>query len=251
MIIDCHLHLPESGLTLDPDVVEMTKKLHIDKLCISHLGTWDYEPKPEVFIQANTELASVMKQYPDLVLGLCYVNPAYPEEAMAEFKRGIEELGMVGLKLWTGLYANDPRVFPLVEQAIEYGVPILQHTWHKVEGNLPHESDPIHVAELAHRYPAADFIMAHIGGDWERGVEAIKDYPNVSVDTSGSIMDLGMIEYAVQELGGNRVLYGSDSDGADMPGTLGKILDAEISETDRVKILGGNMQALLERRKSQ
>ncbi len=250
MIIDCHVHL--TGPILEPTVADLAERLRIDKLCCSSLGRkWSYEPTPEIFIEANNDVAAMMRKYPDLVLGFCYVSPAYPEESLAEMRRCFEDLGMVGLKLWVAAYADDPRVFPLVEKALDYGVPVLQHAWHKATGNLPHESDPVHVAALAQRYPTAEIIMAHIGGDWEYGIEAIKDCPNVSVDTSGSIVDMGLVEHAVQELGAGRVLFGSDADGVDLPVALAKVLDAEIPETDRVKILGGNMQALLERRKQR
>lgn len=250
MIIDCHVHLQGSGI--EPELVELAAQLRVDRLCVSSLGrSWSYEPTPEVFVQANDDVAETMRRHPDFALGFCYVNPVFAEESLAEMRRCIEEIGMVGVKLWVATYANDPRVFPLVEKAIEYGVPVLQHAWHKATGNLPHESDPVHVAELAHRYPTAEIIMAHIGGDWERGIEAIKDCPNVVVDTSGSLMDMGMIEHAVEELGGGRVLFGSDAHGVDLSAALGKVLDAEISETDRMRILGGNIQALLERRISR
>jgi len=90
--------------------------------------------------------------------------------------------------------------------------------------------------------------MAHIGGDWERGIAAVKDCPNVLVDTSGSIIDMGMVERSVEVLGANRVLFGSDAHGVDLSVALAKVLDAEISESDRQLILGGNMQAVLDRR---
>ena len=249
MIIDCHAHL--QGACIEPELVEKASALGIERLCVSSLGRkWSYEPTPEVFIEANNDVAEVMRQYPDFALGFCYLNPVYANESLAEIKRCVEELGMVGVKLWVAAYADDPRVFPLVEKAIEYGIPVLQHAWHKATGNLPHESNPLHVAELARRYPEADIIMAHIAGDWERGIEAVKDCPNVLVDTSGSIIEMGMVERAVEKLGARRVFFGSDGHGVDLSVAVAKILDAEIEDADRSLILGGNMQALLERRRS-
>ena len=249
MIIDCHVHLQGAGI--EPELVEKASVLGVERLCISSLGrVWSYEPTPEVFVEANDDVARVMREYPDFALGLCYLNPVYTNESLAEMRRCVEDLGMVGVKLWVAAYADDPRVFPLVEKAIDYRIPILQHAWHKATGNLPHESNPLHAAELARRYPEADIIMAHIAGDWERGIEAVRDCPNVLVDTSGSIIELGMVERAVEVLGAKRVIFGSDAHGVDLSVAVAKILDAEIEDADRSLILGGNMQALLERRRS-
>ncbi len=249
MIIDCHVHLQGAGI--EQELVEAAAALGVEKLCCSSLGRqWSYEPTPDVFVEANNDVAECMRRYPDLVLGFCYLNPVYTQESLDEMCRCIEDLGMVGVKLWVAAYADDPRVFPLIEKAIGYGVSVLQHAWHKATGNLPHESKPGHVAELARRYPEADIIMAHIAGDWERGIEAVKECPNIVVDTSGSIVEMGMVERAVQELGARRVLFGSDAHGVDLSVALAKILDAEINDSDRELLLAGNMQALLERRRS-
>lgn len=247
MIIDCHAHLQGAGI--EDELVEACAALGVEKMCFSSLGrTWSYEPTPDIFIGANNDVAECMRRYPDLVLGFCYLNPMYEDESLAEMSRCIEDLGMVGVKLWVAAYADYPGVYPIVERATRYGVPVLQHAWHKATGNLPHESKPTHVATLARRYPEADIIMAHIAGDWERGIEAVRDCPNVLVDTSGSIVEMGMIETAVEALGAERVLFGSDAHGADLSVTVAKILGADISEPDKALVMGGNMDSILRRR---
>lgn len=247
MIFDCHIHLQGAGI--EPELIESARELGVDKMCASSLGRkWSYEPAPEVFVEANNDVTKMMRKHPETILGFAYLNPVYPKESLEEMRRCIEDLGMVGIKLWVAAYASDSRVFPLVEKAIEYRIPILQHAWHKATGNLPHESEPEHVAALAERYPEADIIMAHIAGDWERGIEAVEPFMNVCVDTSGSIIENGMVERAVERLGPRRVLFGSDAHGVDLPAAVAKILGADISDLDRNLVLGGNMQRLLERR---
>lgn len=244
VIIDCHVHLTRDRLS--PVVVEEAARLGFDKLCVSSLGhEWVFEPSPEVCAEGNRDVARTMREFPGLVEGFCYVNPVYASQARDEFRRCIERDGMRGLKLWVAVPASDPAVFPLAEQAIELGVPILQHSWHKVGGNLPHESHPEDVAELGRRYPEATIIMAHIAGDWERGVAAVRGCPNVLVDTSGSIVECGMVEHAVHTLGADRVVFGTDADGVVLACALGKVLDAQITDEERAKVLGGNMQRLL------
>jgi hypothetical protein len=241
MLIDAHVHL--KGGALHPGVVEAAARLGIERLLVSSLGAFQYEPAHDQCLQANRETEAAMRRHPGLVLGACYVNPRFAQAA-DEAGRCVEA-GMVAVKLWVAAPASDPCVFPVVEKAIALGVPILQHAWHKATGNLPHESTPSEVAALGRRYPEAALIMAHIGGDWERGLRAVRGVRNVRVDTSGSIIEAGMIEAAVEQLGAARVIFGSDADGVEPAVALAKITGAEISDEAKRLILGDNVAALL------
>ena len=66
-------------------------------------------------------------------------------------RKGIEEYGMEGMKLWVATYCDDPRVFPLVEKCIDYNIPILVHSFHKAVGQLEFETTGIHTANLAQK----------------------------------------------------------------------------------------------------
>jgi predicted TIM-barrel fold metal-dependent hydrolase len=90
-------------------------------------------------------------------------------------------------------------------------------------------------------------ICAHIcgGGDWEWTIKALRQSPSVYLDTSGSVIDDGVVEMAAQVLGIDRLLFGCDMS---MTAGVGRIRSAELSAADRAKVLGGNMQAILARR---
>jgi len=133
-----------------------------------------------------------------------------------------------------------------VEYAIARDVPVLLHAWWKATGNLANESAPEDVAELARLYPQAKLIMAHLGGDWQRGVAALSD-TTACVDTSGSIVERGMIERAVKRLGADRVIFGSDSAGGALAVAYAKVTGAQISDEDKQKVLGDNFVRLLGR----
>jgi len=249
MIIDAHVHFPPGGKYENLDeLVETAKRYNISKLCISSLGSFDYNPSVSAFTAANRQVKFAMDQYPDYIVGFAYVNPLFTQEAMKEFKTCIEDFHMLGLKLWVSCRCTEPVVYPLIEMAIEYEVPCLIHSWIKATGNLPGESIPQDIAELAKKFPEAKIIMAHMGGDWEIGVKAVKDAKNVLVDTSGTICEAGMIEYAVEILGAERIVYGSDAPGTDFSSQIWKIKAAEISEEEKSLILGGNMEKILRMR---
>jgi len=133
----------------------------------------------------------------------------------------------------------------VMEKAESLGIPVLQHAWFKITGCIPGESTPVDVVALARGFPGVTIIMAHIGGDWQRGIKAVRDLPNVLVDTSGSIVDCGMIEEAVAELGAKRILFGTDLPDIDFWTNLGKIDGAEITAEQRSLILHGNASRLL------
>ena len=90
--------------------------------------------------------------------GFCYINPVQ-DNCIDVLRKGIEEYGMEGMKLWVANYCDDPRVFPLVEKCIDYNIPILVHSFHKAVGQLEFETTGIHTANLAQRYPKQELWL--------------------------------------------------------------------------------------------
>jgi predicted TIM-barrel fold metal-dependent hydrolase len=253
-VIDCHAHLNHrSRATWESDdrrLIEAADKLRIDQLCCSTL-TPQRPATSNGFRECNRWTADGMRRFRGRVLGYCYVNPGYQREALEEIRRCVEDEGFIGIKLYNEYTCTEPVVFPVVELAIELGVPILNHASHShyfVE-DQPRMSDSGHLAELARRYPEAMLICAHIsgGGDWEWTVKAARHAPNVFLDTSGSVTDEGTVEMAAAVVGADRVVFGCDSS---MTAGVGKIRGANLSTQDKQKIFGGNMMRLLRRRKS-
>ncbi|MCA9097526.1 MAG: amidohydrolase family protein, partial [Planctomycetaceae bacterium] len=174
-----------------------------------------------------------------------YVNPKHTEASLAEIDRCIANGPMVGIKLWVAMRCNNPALDPIVKRAVELDALVFQHTWYKSQGNLPGESTPEELAELAARHPTAKIICGHTGSDWERGIRAIRNSPNVSVDLGGNDPTAGFVEMALRELGPERILYGSDVPGRSFATQLGKVYGARIPEADRRLILGDNLKRLL------
>ncbi len=253
-VIDCHAHLTNhSRKTWEADdrkLIEAADKLGIDQLCCSTL-TPHWPATLDGFRECNQWTADGMRRFPGRVLGYCYVNPGYGREALEEIRRYVGDHGFIGIKLYNEYTCTEPVVFPIVELAIELGVPILHHASHShyfVE-DQPRLSDSGHLAELARRYPEAMLICAHIsgGGDWEWTIKAARHAPNLMLDTSGSVTDDGTVETAAAVVGVDRLVFGCDSS---MTAGVGKIRGANLSAQDKQKILGENMMKLLRRRKA-
>ena len=258
MIIDAHVHIgqwmrpysSQNGNAVE-ELIRSAQNNNINRLCVSSLGERGYTsyPNAEEFTSANTHILELMRVFPGEILGFCYVNPRHPDASLAELDRCIVDGGMVGIKLWVACKASDRLVNPIAEKAIELGVPILQHAWYKTTGNLSDESTPADVAELARRFPDVTIIMAHMHGAGYRGILDIAPYPNILVDTSGGDPESTVVEFALRELGAERIVFGSDVPGRSFGIQLGKVLGADISDEAKALILYGNMERIFREKK--
>ena len=206
---------------------------------------WTYDPSPQKVRQENDEVLRALRHFPDRAFGFVYLNPKHLQASLDELDRCVRDGPMVGVKLWVAEKCNSPALDPIVRRAAELRAPIYQHTWLKIAGNLPGESTPLDLAELAARHPEASFICGHSGGDWEIGIRAVRGHSNVCVELSGGDAVAGVTEMAVRELGAGRVLFGSDAGGRSFASQLGKVVGAQITDRQKRLILSENLQRLL------
>jgi predicted TIM-barrel fold metal-dependent hydrolase len=249
-IWDVHTHL--SGVPGDtPEarlgrLLEYADRMGIARLCVFMGMSWNYDPSPEVMRRENDEVLRALRHFPERAFGFVYLNPRHTQASLDELNRCVRDGPMVGVKLWVAQHCHERTLDPVVERATELKAPVLQHTWLKITGNLPGESTPSDVAQLAARHPQATIICAHTGGDWERGIRTIRPYPHVYAELCGGDPTAGFTEMAVRELGAERVLYGSDAGGRSFASQLAKVLGADISTTAKRLILAGNTKRILE-----
>ena len=241
MLADIHIHLNFGGVETD-DFVRWAESGLTDIFGVSALEGGYYPALKEVQL-SNDSVYQLKQRLPENVVGFSYINPTHGAAALTELRRCIEDLKFRGVKLWVATFCDDHRVDPIIEQAIAYDVPILVHCWVKINGNLPYESTPMHLGKLAKRFPEAKLIMAHLGGDWEYGCKVAREYPNIWVDTSGSMAEMDTIEKLVEAIGVERVLFGTDN--ADISFCKGKISGADLTDEQREAIFWGNAIKLL------
>jgi predicted TIM-barrel fold metal-dependent hydrolase len=249
MIWDLHCHLsgvpgktPEERID---QLIAFADRMGIERICVFMGMKWSYDPSPEDMRHQNDEVLIALKRWPKRTFGFVYLNPNHLDASLAELERCVHDGPMVGVKLWVARHCNTPELDPIVRRATELKAIIFQHTYLKVGGNLPGESTPMELAELAHRHPESSLICGHTGADWEVGIRAIRDCRNISVDLSGCDPCAGMTEMAVRELGAERVIFGSDAGGRSFASQLGKVMGADISAEAKRLILGENFKKLL------
>ncbi len=251
MLIDIHAHLWTGAIENNKrDIIKATESYCISKVYISTLGSisgdGNFNPNEEDINFLNGKTAGFIKEKPDLIGGFCYVNPRH-KNCVNVLRKGIEEQGMAGMKLWVATFCDDPLVFPLVEKCVDYKVPILVHTFHKAIEQLEFESVGSNVANLASRYPEAKIIMAHLGANCYREIKPIQHLHNVCVDISGSIIRRDDIDYTKKLIGANRILLGSDMPGASFLISYGQVEEADLTQEERELIYYKNALMLLDR----
>ncbi len=194
----------------------------------------------------NNETAWLMAAYPGYVTGFCYLNPTLGERVVRREVERCVARGFRGIKLEIANNARDACMRPVMEAAERHGLVVLQHAWSmtKIRERSFH-TDPEDVAMLAQNFPSVRIIMAHLTGCGVRGVLAVKACANVVVDTSGAAPEAGIIEYAVEQLGAERVLYGSDVPIRDFAVALARITGSCLDAVTQRKILYENARRLL------
>jgi predicted TIM-barrel fold metal-dependent hydrolase len=228
-------------------LVRHMDKLGVERLLLSQgFGQYEYHPTPEQVRIENDRVMEAVRHFPDRAYGSLYLRPGDVESTLKEFDRCIRDGPMVMIgEIETDIRCNAPALDPLVERAISLNVPILQHTWTVSSGNGPGDSTPSDLVELAKRHPRGQFICAHTGGNWELGIRAIRETKNICAEIAGSDPTSGFTEMAVRELGAERVIYGSDVGGRSFASQIAKVLGAEIPDSAKELILGGNLRRLL------
>jgi predicted TIM-barrel fold metal-dependent hydrolase len=244
------VHKPGADWSAVERTVEAARVLGINKLYCSRPLTGGVMAPIEEVRQANESVLAAMKRYPGIIEGYCFVQPGTGKDALGEIERCIEA-GMIGVKLYNQFKYSDPVVFPIAEKCIELRIPFLGHSAYLTDARTkalqPRTSHALDFGALATRYPELMLILGHIngGGDWEWEIRALRDFPTVFLDTSGSVLEEDTIGLCVRELGHHRLLFATD---LTMEGGVGKILGADLTAEQREDIFWRNFQRILDRR---
>jgi predicted TIM-barrel fold metal-dependent hydrolase len=210
-----------------------------------------FEPYPH-----DEAILKILDRDKDRLSGRTPIDPGFPDESCAKIEKWIRNGPCIGIKYLgskkKGVTCSHPNNDPILRLAAELNVHVYVHTWLQVGGaprrpgggNRESESTPMDLAKLAQRFPQVPLICGHSGGDWELGVRAIRPCKNVLLEFAGSDPHSGMVEYAIRELGVDRLVWGGHGPSRSYATELGKVLDADISKADRMKIFGGNLRRI-------
>ena len=223
-LIDAHAHFYHAGAgRADWARVNAARFRAGDRIGVSYhvasvLGSYGhtsptYFPSPADVSAGNDAMTSIATAEPERVRWYVTVNPNHTAHAVAEIERGIAR-GAIGVKLLASRRADDPLLDPICALAAAHHLPILHHIWQHRTREWPNQevSDGADLSRLAQRHPRTTFILAHLGGggDWAHTLPAVRDTPNIYPDASGSGVDRGMLDAALDTLGAQRLLWACD-----------------------------------------
>ena len=252
--IDAHAH-PDNDLDKQLAIAD---RLGIEKFQISNPVT-NFSGKekegPEVVRKNNDVIIEAVKKYPGRFIGFFTLNPLYPKESMEEINRCIDQ-GLIGYKGYTQAKINDPVYYPVIEKLLSLKMIVYMHTFCQLGmggyrmkydvGRFPNTTLPEDMVEAAKRYPEAIFHFAHIGGggDWEYECKMLKQCPNIYVDTGGSNNEENIVDFAIRNLGEERIFFGTD--GAYIHG-VGRVLSSKATDDQKRKIFYDNYVNVLKK----
>jgi predicted TIM-barrel fold metal-dependent hydrolase len=249
LIIDAHSHMAHNEAqsvgnlwqrnSSISGMVERNKRIGVDKLLIS---SWlaiyaDY-------VEGNAITLDAMKQFPEVVVGLAGFDPNYDVNWDTELEEAYIKQGFRGMKPYqprNGLPYNSPVYDKWYEFANKHHLFALMH----MSPNFKAE-----MLDIAGRYQNITFILAHSGMSFavaREHIEIAKKRSNCVLEITLTAVTFGVIEYLVKEVGADRVVYGTDQPMRDPIPQFGWVVYSHLTDEERKKILGTNMQKVLDK----
>lgn len=250
MIIDADCHISSrhhDGLSLTAD--DLLR--HMDRAAVDRALIW-LKPVYDRAIEPELEaIHSAATAHPDRFIPFGWCNPRLGDARARDLiVRSFEEYDFRGIKFngaQDDYVIDDPEVaMPYVELAAAYGRPIAFH----VGGDFPENTHPYRLQRIAQAFPDNQFILIHIGGAFfppldRSSVEVARACPNVHL--IGSAVHERAIDGAIDAVGADRVMFGSDMPFFYMHTRLAlyHALLRDRTPEERAAVLGGNMLRLL------
>lgn len=194
----------------------------------------------------DAALEDAAARYPDRIRPVPIANPNHGRATLDYLERCRTDSRIRMLKVHPTLHeypASGPAYGPIFEMAGHSGWPVLSHTW---SGG----PDPGEFAELARRHPHTTFILGHSGGvlpGIRAAVDVARSADNVYLDLACSIPYDCVLEWMVDQLGDERILFGTDATFFDPRPQFGRVVMARISSESKRRILGANLSRIVSR----
>jgi len=246
-IIDAHAHLGFSSRFSVAggdvgDILRLLRALRVRLAICSHQtelqGEWD---------RAREEIMEAYSVSEGCLLAYTVFNPWQEDSARWVAQRLAQGLPYVGIKIHPAFHelsADDEAYRPAWELAAEHEVPLLAHTWDRVPGHPAQAfSFPSLFAKWLEQFPRVTLIMGHAGGrpgGHRAAGEMGRRFANVYMDLAGDSYGWRLIEWLVEQVGAERVLFATDFTWMDPRTHLGRVLAADLSPQARQLILSGN-----------
>ncbi len=163
-------------------------------------------------------VADYVGRHPDRLLGYLALDPTQPGWR-DELERGHRDLGLRGIKLMPMYAGFDPASHEyddLYRYASDHGLPLLVHTGTTFVSTAPLKwALPVHLDEVAMRFPELRIVLAHLSHPYEgECIAVIRKHQHVYADVSALHYRPFQLWHSlrlVQDYGvWDKLLFGSD-----------------------------------------
>lgn len=236
--IDAHSHIGDfggwAGVAFTKDrLIEQMKEYDIEKTFLTGSS-----------FQGNDAVIDAFQSYPDKIVPFVWVNPLL-DDVPKKLDRYINKENFAGIKmqpLFDSFVADDPVVYPVMDFAAAYDVPVFIHCGH------PPYSLPWSIALLAEKYPDVRVTMIHMGHGHgvyiDASIKMAKRYDNLYLEMSG--MPMGCkIKEAYETVGKDRIMFGIDSPFHHPTVEIQKVLTCGLDEKAQEDVFYNNAKTLL------
>ncbi|MEG2429874.1 MAG: amidohydrolase family protein, partial [Oscillospiraceae bacterium] len=171
------------------------------------------------------------------------------ENALDELER-IKSLGIKGIKLhpdYQDFMVDEKKLYPIYEKCEELGLVVVFHAGYDCYSpNLIH-TPPKLSKKIIKDFPKLKIVLAHFGGleQWDE-VSKYLVGENVYFDTSmcATFAKSNQIENLIKNHDDNKILLGSDCPWENPKDSINFILNMNLSDETKIKILSGNAKKI-------
>ncbi|TEB11272.1 amidohydrolase family protein [Pelotomaculum propionicicum] len=125
----------------------------------------------------NDYVANMVSKYPDRIIGIAGIDPNKGDGAVREVERAVNELGLKGASIdpfGAGLYANDPKMYPIYQKCSDLKVPVFITIGPlPVSGTKISFGSPLPIDDVAVDFPKLKILCSHGGWPFTREMVAI------------------------------------------------------------------------------
>jgi predicted TIM-barrel fold metal-dependent hydrolase len=255
MVIDAYTHIGRTDSSCVEDVQAINEKdcsveeifrnmevAGVDRTVIIPVQHWEYR-------EANREIARLVEEYPEKLIGFGRVDPNCPECAYDVACEAVKDLGLKGLEVSGFYWVNyDPSIAcPLFARLFTLNVPIL------IRGDTDYGLVQRALPQIVDRFRDKTIIVAMSpwagqGFYYPPFREPLVDMAKLSRNFYLVISTVVMcrnIEEIVWRVGVEQVMFGSNAPYSHPVYEIARVKALNLTDEERGLILGGNIARIL------
>jgi predicted TIM-barrel fold metal-dependent hydrolase len=242
-IVDVHAHLGPYSLFFIPESDAATMVAVMDRTGTDVTVLAANRAIQQDAHLGNSQSLAAVDAYPDRIAAYAVINPW--QEPERELERLAGDDRFVGIKVHPSLHrypVTGARYASVWAFAESTGCPVLSHSEHQSPYDAPRLFEAV-----AERYPGTSIVLGHAGitpAGVDEAIAAARRYDSLWLEVCGSQMTGPLIRAMVDQVGSGRVVFGSDFPFIDQRMSLGRVVCAPLTESQRQDVLSGNARKL-------